>query len=598
MTISRNKITVEQKLKARAVSRGIAIGKVICLHGKKRQFYRITLKESQIRRELRRFRAAIRLAKRQLKTLSHRKTHSSSETQANIFEAHLMILEDNSLLTKIETTIQEQKVNAEWAVKFVTDRYLSIYKDIQDEYLRERRIDLQDITERLLSALGGGERTAFRLEKNSIIVANEVKPSTLVELSHSDLQAIIAESGGWTSHTFILARELGIPAVTGIKGVLRRVKTGDLAIVDGYHGQVLFNPSQETINKYQREAQRFQKLNNEKIEAIKGKLKTLDGRAITIRTNLEIAEGYAKAKKFGAEGVGLFRSEFLLNQNQSLPTERQQFEAYRKIGEMVGEEGAKIRTFDINLESLNDEAGAQEKNPALGMRAIRLSLSHEKIFRAQIRAILRASFENELDIVLPMISDVSEILRAKAIFVEEKARLEKRKKKSGNPKIGAMIEVPSAVLVIEEIAQEVDFLCVGTNDLVQYLLGVDRDNELVADWFRTLHPSVLRSLRKILDASEKYQIPTIICGEMAGSPVYVTILVGLGVTELSMNINAMPRVRHIISHIAFEEAQEIVKLLDKCRTADEVEEAVCENLYQKWGHLFDKETLHIAKNKE
>lgn len=597
MTIAKQKIIVEQKLKARAVSRGIALGKVVCLHGKKRQFYRYTLKDSQLEKELRRFRAAVRLSKRQLKKLSHRKTHSAGETQANIFEAHLLILEDNSLLSKIENTIQEQSVNAEWAVKTVTDRYLEIYKDIQDEYLRERRIDLQDITERLLSSLGGGERKQFRLEKGSIIVANEVKPSTLVELSESEPQAIVTEGGGWTSHTFILARELGIPACTGIKGVLRRVQTGDTAIVDGFHGQVFINPTEETKIRYQREAERFQQQPIEKIEPIKGKLKTLDGRAITIRTNLEIAEGYTKAKRLGAEGVGLFRSEFLINLNQSLPTERQQFEAYRKIGEMVGEDGAKIRTFDINLDSLNDEAALQEKNPALGMRAIRLSLTHEKIFRVQLRAILQASYENHLDILLPMISDISEILDAKAILEQEKARLERRKKKYGNPKIGAMIEVPSAVLMVEEIAQEVDFLCVGTNDLVQYLLGVDRDNELVADWFRTLNPSVLRSLKKIINASEKYQIPTIICGEMAGSHVYVPILLGLGVTELSMHVNAMPRVRQIISNIAFEEAQEIVKSLEPCRTANEVEAILREHLLTKWAHLYSTTILPPAKKR-
>lgn len=593
--VSKTKPVVEQRFKARAVSRGIAIGKVVSLHGKKRQFYRITLKESKLEKEIRRFRASVRLAKRQLRKLSLRKTHSASETQANIFEAHLLILEDNSLLTKIETAIQEQKVNAEWAVKFVTDRYLSIYKDIQDEYLRERRIDLQDITERLLSALGGGEKTKFRLDKNSIIVANEVKPSTLVELSQCEPQAIIAESGGWTSHTFILAREIGIPAVTGIKGVLRRVKTGDTAIVDGYNGQVFINPTQETINQYQREAERFQQLNNEKVETIKGKLKTLDGRAITIRTNLDLAEGYAKAKRFGAEGVGLFRSEFLFNQNQSLPSEKQQYEAYRKIALLVGDEGARIRTFDINLEQLNDETGQNEKNPALGLRAIRLSLSHEKIFRTQLRSLLRAAFETKLDIVFPMISDVSEILQAKRIIEEEKEKLEIRKIKFGNPKIGAMIEVPSAVVMVEEIAQEVDFMSVGTNDLVQYLLGVDRDNELVADWFRTLHPAVLRSIKKILNASEKYDTPAIICGEMAGSPVYSPILIGMGVTELSMNVNSMPRVRQIISNIAFEEAQEVVKTLEHCRTADEAEEAVRINLNLKWGHLFTPDILPVSK---
>lgn len=597
MTLSKNKSNTEQKYKARAVSRGIAIGKVVSLHGKKRQFYRIALKESQITRELRRFRAALRLSKRQLKKLSHHQPKSASVTQANIFETHLMLLEDNGLISKIETIIQEQKVNAEWAVKIVTDRYLSIYKDIQDEYLRERRIDLQDVTERLLNALAGGEKTPFQLEKDSIIIANEVQPSTLVELSQSNLMAIVAEGGGWTSHTFILARELGLPAVTGIKGVLRRVKTGDTAIVDGYHGQVFINPSAETISQYQRQAKRFQKQNIELYETTKGVLKTLDGRVIKIRANLDIAQGYHKAKHFGAQGIGLFRSEFLFNQYQSLPTEKQQFDAYRKIAELAGEEGVRIRTFDISLEQLNDETSKQEKNPALGLRAIRLSLSHEKMFRTQLRALLRASYENNLDIVLPMISDVSEIISAKTIIEEEKAKLEIHKIKFGNPRVGIMIEVPSAVMMVEEFAQEADFLSVGTNDLVQYLLGVDRDNELVADWFRSLHPSVIRSLKNIVDASEKYQTPAIICGEMAGSHVYVTILIGLGVTELSMHVNAMPRVRHIISNIAFEEAQEIVKSLENCRMADEVEAAVRRHLLNKWTHLFPNTILSPLKRK-
>lgn len=583
---SKTKTVVEQRLKARAVSRGIAFGKIVPLYGKKRQFYRILIKETQIGRELRRFRASVRLAKRQLKKLSQHQPKSISETQANIFDAHLLLLEDVGLSSKIEATIQEQKVNAEWAVKLVTDRYLAIYNDIQDEHLRERRIDFQDVTERVLSALGGREKTPLSLDKDSIIVANEVNPSTLVELSESNLKAIVTEAGGWTSHTFILARELGLPAVTGIKGVLRRVKTGDSAIVDGYNGQVFVNPSQKTIHQYQRQAAKFKKLNSETISQTKDELKTLDGRNIIIRANLDIAQGYAKAKRFGAQGIGLFRSEFLFNQYQTLPTEKQQFEAYRKIAEMVGEKGVRIRTFDISLEQLNDEAVQHEKNPALGLRAIRLCLSHEKMFRTQLRALLQASYKTSLDILLPMISDVSEIIKTKDLVEDEKRKLERRKIKFGNPKIGAMIEVPSAVLMIEEIAQEVDFMSVGTNDLVQYLLGVDRDNEFVADWFRTLHPAVLRSLKKIVNASEKYETPAIICGEMASSPVYAPILIGLGVTELSMNVNSIPKVFNVISNIAYEEAHEIVKSLENCRTATEVEKQVRKSLTTKWKHLF------------
>lgn len=582
---------LEQKIKGRAVSRGIAIGKIVLLHGKKRQFYRINLKPNQIERELRRFRAAVRLAKRQLKKLSQSESKAITQTQTNIFETHLLLLEDVSLVSKIETIIETQKINAEWAVKLVTDRYISIYKDIQDEHLRERYIDLQDVTERILSALGGIEKNKYQLEKDSIIVASEVKPSTLMELSQTELCGIITESGGWTSHTFILAREMRIPAITGIKGILRRVKTGDLVIVDGYHGKILVNPEQKTINQYQHEAERFQKLISDNAETSKGKFQTLDGKNITVRVNLDIDSGYNQAKKLGAKGIGLFRSEYLFNQYQGMPTERQQFEVYREIADIVGEDGVRIRTFDITLEQLNEDFEELEHNPSLGLRAIRLSLTHEKLFRTQIRALLRASFERNLDIVLPMISDVAEILQAKAIIEKEKENLGNRKIKFGNPRIGAMIEVPSAVLMIDEIAQTVDFMSVGTNDLVQYTLGVDRDNELVAEWFRTLHPAILRSIKKILAASEKYETPVIICGEMAGSPVYSPLLIGMGATELSMNVTAMGRVQHIFSNIALEEAGEIVKSLENCRTAAEVETTVYQNLNRKWGHLFPTELL-------
>jgi len=582
----------EIKLKARAVARGVAIGKVICLHGRKRQFYRINLELAQIEKELRRFRAAIRLARRQLKKISASVDNSS---RLNIFEAHLLILEDKSLQDKIEKNIVRHKVNAEWAVKVVIDRYVATYKSISDDHLREKYIDLEDVSDRILAALGGGGKSNLRLKKNSIIVAKEVKPSTLIELTDSQPKAIITEHGGWTSHTFILARELNLPAVTGMKGILRRVHTGDEVIVDGYNGTVIVNPSKDSTAKYKIAAAEFQAFSSKEEETVVDKLKTLDGLEIKIRANIDLPYGYSRARRLGARGIGLYRSEFLFNQYKGFPTEQEQIRAYQKIANLAGNDSVRIRTFDLSIEQLAEENAEKELNPALGLRAIRLMFNHKKQFRCQIRALLQASFENRIDIVLPMISDVSEIIETKKIIEVEKEYLKRKKINYGNPRLGAMIEVPSAVLTAEEIAREVDFFCIGTNDLVQYFLGVDRDNETVADWFRTLHPAVLRALKTILQAAARNNIEAVVCGEMAGSPVYVPILVGLGASELSMNVNSIVRVRRTISNIAFEEAKQITDNLLKLPTADEVENFVRESFLKSWSHLFTSEILPQKK---
>ncbi len=593
LNVPSHKNNGEIRLTSRAVSRGVAIGKIVCLHGQTRQFYRININESQVEREIRRFTAAIRLTKKQLKKISSQNKKLVKEEKADIFDAHLLILEDQSLFTKIENKIKDQKVNAEWAVKIILDSYISNYKTISDEHLRDRYIDLQDISDRLLNALGGGEKSIISLEKDSIIVAKEVKPSTLIELTNSQLKAIIAENGGWTSHTFILARELNLPAVTGTKNILRRVKTGDDVIVDGYNGQVILHPTQETVNEYKVAAAHFQKGNLEAVETPKGNAKTLDGREIIIRANLDLNTGYEKAEKLGAQGVGLYRSEFLFNQYKGFPSESEQIEAYQTIGKLVGEKGVKIRTFDLSADQVTSENLNTEKNPALGLRGIRLGLSQQKELRTQLRAILQASAGYNIDILLPMISDVAEIIKVKAILRKEKNNLKKNKIAFGNPKIGAMIEVPSAVLTIEEISKEVDFLSLGTNDLVQYLLAVDRDNETVADWFKTLHPAVLLSIEKVLSEADKREIPVIVCGEMAGSPFYAPILIGLGAKELSMNINSIARVRKTVAGIAFEEAREVAKKIGELQTTEEIENFIRLSFSQKWSHLYSPDILPV-----
>lgn len=587
----------ETILKALAVSRGVAVGKVVCLHGRKRQFYKINLDDNRVEKEIRRFRAAHRLAKRQLFKIFAADSNSK-KNKSNIFETHLLILEDRSFTEKIEKNIRELKVNAEWAVKVVSDNYISSYKAIPDEHLREKYIDLEDVADRLLTALGGGKKSQIKLEKNSIIVAKEVKPSTLIELTESKPKGIITEHGGWTSHTFILAREVNLPAVTGIKSIFRRMQTGDEVIIDGFNGQIILHPQKKTFEKYSETAANFLKTSHPKTETVKEKLKTLDGFDVTIRTNLDFGQGYSQAKKLGAKGIGLYRSEFLFNQFRGFPSEIEQIKAYQKIAGLVGEDGVRIRTFDLSIENLAAENVEKEKNPALGLRAVRLMFNKKREFPTQICALLQASFEKHIDIVLPMISDISEIFQAKKIIEREKENLKRKKIPFGNPRLGAMIEVPSAVLMAQEIAREVDFLCLGTNDLVQYLLAVDRDNESVADFYRTLHPAVLRSIKIVLNAAQQAQIQAIVCGEMAGSPVYVALLIGLGANELSMNLNSIQRVRRTISSIAHEEAMEIASKIGDCRTADEVEELVRESFLEKWSHLFSSDILPLSKNRK
>ncbi|MGI8669724.1 MAG: phosphoenolpyruvate--protein phosphotransferase [Aridibacter sp.] len=590
-TIELNGRNGELMVTGRPVSRGVGIGKTLCLHGNKRQFYRSTLNNNNIEKEVRRFRASVRLAKRQLNKISKNKG-LINQNQNNIFQTHLLFLEDKSLLNKIENQIYNEKVNAEWAVKTITDEYIANYKNITDRHLREKYIDLEDIAERIMVALGGGKKPSVDFEKNSVIIAKELNPSTLIELSENKPIAIVTENGGWTSHTFILARELNLPAVTGLKGILRRVHTGEDIIVDGFNGQVFVKPNAETIKKFKVEEKQIQtKVENEKFAAVKKNLKTLDGIEINIRANLDLPKAYKESKKMGAKGIGLYRSEFLFNQNKGFPSEKEQVESYQNIAELVGEDGVIIRTFDLNIDQFAGENAEKEKNPALGLRAIRWGLKNEKEFRTQLRSLLKASYKNKIDIVIPMISDVAEIIRVKQILKQEKNKLTRKKINFGNPKLGAMIEIPAAVFLIEEIIKEVDFVNLGTNDLVQYLLAVDRDNEAVADWFRTLHPAVIKSIKKVSEVANRYEKPLIVCGEMAGTPIYVAILIGLGVTDLSMNLNSIPRVRNVISNIAYDEAKSVADELQTCRTSDDLEQFVREKFKKHWKHLFDDKTL-------
>jgi phosphotransferase system enzyme I (PtsI) len=575
----------EVRIKAHAVSRGVAAGKAVCLYGKRRQYFRTQILERQRPKEIRRFRAAVRLAGSQLRRLDLTNGQSRSRNAAGILEYHRMMLSDPALLSGVEKRISDELINAEWAVKLTTEGLLAQYRSIPDERFRERQADLEDVTERILTALGGGRRTSNHLEPGSVVIAREINPSTLIELSEYRPAAIVTEHGGWTSHTFILSREMGIPAVTGVRRALRRIHPGDELIVDGFDGEIVLRPSPATIDSFvaRRNESAPSRAGSDALDVCK----TLDGRQIIIRANADIPGGYEKARSLGARGVGLFRSEYIFNRFRGIPSEEEQFDAYRRIAEMTGSEGVRIRTFDFGSEEIGEQSVTKCKNPSLGLRAIRLSLAHEDQFRDQLRALLRASFNNKVDVILPMVSDISEIKTVKEILVEEREALDRKQIGFGEPRVGVMIEVPSTIFMIDEILDEVDVICLGTNDLVQYLLAVDRDNEEVAHLFRTLNPAVIRAVSTVLDACAKRGVPCVVCGEMAGSPYYVPLLIGLGATELSMNPNSIRRIRRLISGIAYEETRELLKQVGSGRTSSEIESTNREFIAKHWSNLYD-----------
>ncbi|MBL8185975.1 MAG: phosphoenolpyruvate--protein phosphotransferase [Blastocatellia bacterium] len=582
---------VETRIKGKAVSRGIAFGKVICLHGRNRQFFRVDLPSEETASEIKRLRSAFRLAEKQLRELASAESGKSSISGPGIFEAQQLILDDKTLRSKIEDHVVKQCVNAEWALKCVADEYIARFHAMTSEHLRDRYIDIEDVADRILNALAGKASPKIRLGPNSIIASRDLRPSTIAGLHGKKPVALISEHGGWTSHTFILARESNIPAVTGLKHVLRRLETGDKAIVDGYNGLVIIDPSDATTEEYRLTKARSVKTASSRKLAPSKPLTTLDGREVIIRANADLPVSYSRAKTLGVKGIGLFRSESLFNRFKGFPSENQQFEAYRRLAAVAGKDRLRIRTFDIGIGQLIERQEDRERNPALGLRGVRLSLAYPKQLRVQLRAILRANTEQNIDMVIPMIAGLAEIREVRNMLNLERIDLEKKGTSVDMPGIGAMIEVPAALLVIDAILEEVDFICLGTNDLIQYLLAVDRDNENVANWYRTLHPSVIQAIRSVLTAAGQRQKPVILCGEMSGSPFYVPILVGLGATELSMNISSIERVQRIIRGIAYEEARDLAERILECKTADEVERSAIATVRSKWAHLFPDDFL-------
>ncbi|MFN2599195.1 MAG: phosphoenolpyruvate--protein phosphotransferase [Pyrinomonadaceae bacterium] len=581
------------------VSDGAAVGRVLRVHGGAAgNVYRATLEEAEVRREIRRFHAAVRLSRRQLLAIKRRAEQLLGAEHAYIFDAHLLMLEDRKLIDDVEGHIRDERANAEWAVKVVTDKLLAVYAEIKDDYLRERSSDIEDVMRRLLVALAGDER-AQRLTDDAILVADELLPSAVADLDFSRVRAVASDAGGWTSHAAIIARGLGIPAVVGLRDLFRHARTGDEIAVDAVTGEVTLRPSEETAARVRETAGRLRSTSSAADAATardaRAPARTTDGVEIVLRANVELPAEYEGVSRFGARGIGLFRSEFLYAQHGGAPGEDEQVAAYAELARVAGADGARVRLFDLGGDKLAPAAQEAERNPALGLRAIRLCLARGDMLRTQVRAVLRAAARGKLDLVLPMISDVSEVRAVRRVVEEERANLRREGTEAGDVGVGAMIEVPSAVLVADRLAREVDFFSLGTNDLVQYTLAVDRSNGEVADWFRTLHPAVLASISRTVAAAADANIPVVVCGEMAGTPAYAVVLLGLGARDLSMTATAIPRVRRALEGVDAAGATEIARECLQASGAGEAEEIVRARFAERWGALFPPKSLPAPK---
>lgn len=580
-------VTTQQvRCKGLGVSDGIVLGRVLRFQEGAREVYRAQISEADVERERRRFRAAVRLSRSQLEAIKDRAEKELGRGHAYIFDAHLLFLEDAKLTRDVEDYIVRERSNAEWAAKVVGDRLLSIYTQINDEYLRERGSDIEDVIQRLLANLTGAGPRYPNLSEDAVVVSRDLLPSTIAELDLSHVRAIATDTGGWTSHMAIIARGLGLTAVVGLRDFYGRTRTGDRIIVDARRGEVILHPATATIEEYEFTGRTTAVVAASVADVVEqGPVTTRDGVSVALRANVELPTEFQAVREFGACGVGLFRSEFLLSRPGLMFSEEDQYEAYKALAETAGNDGAVVRLFDVGGE-VGSEVKERERNPALGLRAVRFNLRNQQVMRTQVRAILRAAAAGRLSLVIPMISDVADVRLAQRVIAEELEGLTAAGTSCAKVPIGAMIEVPSAVLTAEKIAGEVDFFELGTNDLVQYTLAVDRGNDKVSDWFRTLHPAVLYGINRTLEAASQAGIGVIVCGEMASTPAYAVLLTGMGAIDLSMTPAMIPRVRSTLAQIDTQQAREVaLKCLDSA-TADEVEEIVRDEFRTRWPGLF------------
>ncbi len=573
------------------ISPGIAIGRPVVIENRPAAVRQQSIGAEDVPHEVARLREAARQAARHIAELVDETRRQVGPEYAAILDAHRLMFEDPTLLGDIERTIASRRVNAETALEMVVRELVSRFDQLADVYLRERRTDLLDVAAELHRALQGRLAPSWRTNgEDTIVIADDLPPSQALQMTSRHVCGFASETGGTTSHTTIIARSLGIPAVVGAEGVVAGAQGAALVIVDGFEGHVLVDPDPALVQVYQLRAQEYQQRRRELLQLAKLPAVTTDGRRIRLATNIDLPEELAGAREAGAEGIGLFRSEFLfIRSSPRLPDEEEQLRTYWELLAAFPDHPVTIRTFDLGGKKLARELlGSPETNPVLGLRGVRLCLKKPEFFRTQIRALLRAGAEapQRLRVLVPMVSSLEEVRTVKVFF--QRVQSELAQEGYAVPErvhFGIMIEVPAAAIMAEPLAAEVDFFAVGTNDLTQYTLAVDRANEQVSALYRPLHPAVLHLLRRVVEAAGKAHIPVSVCGEIAGDPLAVPVLVGLGIQELSMHPAVLPVVRNLLRSLQYREARRIARHALSLGSAKAVEEFLLERLSGLLSHL-------------
>ncbi len=583
-----------------AVSSGVAIGEAYLLDRSKVCVIKHSIPEDQIEHEIKRLRDAIEKSKAQMLDIKQRAS-SIADKYAIILDTYTLLLEDEILVNETIETIKQEHSNAEWALTVTLEKYTKLFNNINDEYLKGKKDDLNLVVHGVIKNLIGHHQESLAdIDEPVIIITHELSPSDTIMMSKSYILGMATEVGGKTSHAGIFASALGIPAVVGLGDLTQFINSGDTVIIDGIQGEVTVRPSEEQLAHYRKKQQNYQRYEKTLLKDIGLTPETLDGQKVQLLANIETIHEAKSVRKYGGEGIGLYRTEFLYLAATHLPTENDLYSNFKRVVQAMEPYPVVIRTLDIGADKqLSKISDLPEDNPALGLRGIRLSLAQPDLFMTQLRAILRASLYGKTKILYPMVSSVEEIVEANRYLEQAKDELRNAQIPFHDDiPVGAMVETPSAALITDHILEQVDYISIGTNDLIQYVLAVDRINENVAHLYQPFHPSVLRILKDIFTKAERMGKPVSICGELGGDPMATILLLGLGkVDELSMEPHSIPKVKNILRKVTLKDARKLADHALSLSTSEEVNRFINNEMRNRFPSDFDRDLAFGEKNK-